>query len=133
MWHVTFYIRNRFLAVTKQNLSGSTGGFGRMAAKRINNDTHNMSRRHFCAYLVSIGPVNNFYSYPWGLFDGFYIMGYYCCVPLCNSNSKRKNGISFHGFTKDRQLRIKWLQNIRRDVNSKTNPFRINHHTKVSH
>ena len=39
----------------------------------------------------------------------------FCCVPKCSGNGKLEPNLSFHTFQKDKLLRAKWIQAIRRD------------------
>lgn len=53
----------------------------------------------------------------------------YCCVPLCNSDEKKKPvGISFHEIPVDADVRARWLAAIRRD---KWSPNTTSCYTKV--
>lgn len=39
----------------------------------------------------------------------------HCCVPLCVSDDRYSETISFHRFPKDESLRKQWIVKIRRD------------------
>jgi len=40
--------------------------------------------------------------------------GYTCCIPGCYKNTKKNKEVSFHRFPKNKQLRDKWINTIKR-------------------
>ncbi|XP_033725158.1 THAP domain-containing protein 2-like [Pecten maximus] len=40
---------------------------------------------------------------------------FHCCVPKCNGDSRRHDGLSFHRLPQDKELRKQWIIKIRRD------------------
>ncbi|XP_074517129.1 uncharacterized protein LOC141783628 isoform X1 [Sebastes fasciatus] len=49
----------------------------------------------------------------------------HCCVPLCSNSSRYNSVLSFHRFPKDPELRLKWLDRIRRDCLTVTSHIKV--------
>ncbi len=51
--------------------------------------------------------------------------GYTCCVPECYNNNKKDKEVSFHKFFKDKLVREKWINAIKRKDFIPTNHYRV--------